>query len=276
MAKGGPDILYQMVFPSDAVGFDVAKFDEFIRSQGVQFVHWRAMRCPVGMVDPDDVRRPHPHHEDCSNGYIYTKAGTVTCGFLGNSKESRYEDYGRADGSTVNIVLPRFYDMPDGGCFGDQPVEVAPFDRLYLKEEAIVVPTWHTFAAHASGVDRLWFPAVSVTDLVDANGARYAQDIDFTLRQGQIHWVSQRRPGKGVVCSVRFRYRPFWYVRNLVHEVRVAQAEDDFGDRTLQRMPQGAVLQREYFFEKEQRDSQAKDPERRQQPQPADGGFGPR
>jgi hypothetical protein len=78
------------------------------------------------------------------------------------------------------------------------------------------------------------------------------------------------------VCSVHFSYRPFWYVKNLIHEVRVAQTEDEFGNRTVQRMPQSCVLQREYFFEKEQRDSQAADPEGRQKPGPGDGGFGPR
>lgn len=282
MAKGaGPDTIYQMVFPSDAVSFDAAKFDELIRSQGVEFVHWRAMRCPVGMIDPDDIRRPHPHHEDCSNGYLYTKAGLITCGFLANSKESHFQDFGRIDGSTVQVVLPRFYDMP-AGCSDDVRVELAPFDRMYLKEESVTVPTWHTFAASTTGVDRLWFPAVSVSELVDSNGNRYKQDVDFALRQGQVYWTGSRRPGvdpksgKGVVCSVRFNYRPFWYVKNLVHEVRVAQVEDDFGNRVLQRMPQSAMLQREYHFEKEQRDAQAKDPERRQQSQPADGQFGPR
>lgn len=282
MAKQGPDTVYQMVFPSDAVSFDAAKFDELIRSQGVEFVHHRAMRCPVGMTDPDDIRRPHPHHEDCSNGFLYTLAGTVTCGFLGNSKESHFQDFGRVDGSTVQIVVPRFYDAAAGCPTGDVPVELAPFDRMYLKEDVTPVVTWHTFSASVTGVDRLWFPAIKVIDLVDANAQRYHQDVDFVLRQGQIHWTGTRRPGidpktnKGVVCSVRFTYKPFWYVKNLVHEVRVAQGEDDFGNRVLQRMPQSAMLQREYHFEKEQRDAQAKDPERRQQSQPADGQFGPR
>lgn len=278
MAKFGPDregSSYQLLFPKDAVGFDPEAFDDLLRNQGVQMVHWRAMKCPVGMTDPDDIRRPHDHHENCSNGFLYTKVGVVTVGFLGNSSDYRFIDAGRLDGSTVNIVLPRFYDDQP-----DLPVEVSSFDRMYLSEETITVVTWHTFAHHRTGIDRLLFPAVKVNDLVDSKGIRYHEGSDFQLKGGQIHW-GNRRPGtdadtgKGVVCSVHFSYRPFWYVKNLVHEVRVAQTEDEFGDRKVQRMPQSCVLQREYFFEKEQADSQTPSSDRKK-PGPGDGGFGPR
>src|SRR5688572_17413775 len=270
-----PETIYGLVFPSDAVSFDVEKFDEFIRSQGVQLVHFRAMPCPVGLSDPDDMRQSHDHHQDCSNGHIYTKAGVITTGFLGNSADLRFQDMGRMDGSTVNIVIPRFYD--------DKPnerVEVSELDRMYLQEEGITVTTFYRFAAHSSGVDRLIFPVVRVVDLMDSHGKRYKEGVHFEVSGGELRWFQNQGPGvdpatgKGTVCAIRFAYRPFWYVKSLVHEVRVCQAEDEFGERVVQRMPQQAVLQREYQFQKEQNDSQVISPEKRKKPGPDDGGFG--
>ncbi len=268
---------FQFNFPNDTVGFDAEAFDHFIRSQGVQFVHWRAMRCPIGLTDPDDVRIAHEHHENCSNGFLYTLSGTVTCLFLGNSSSFKFTDPGRQDGSTVSVTIPRFYD--DGEHL---PVSFAPFDRLYLKELTVPVDTWHTFSAHASGTDRLMFPALKVYDLVDARGNYYKQGVDFDIVKGQLVWRTGKSPGidpktrKGVVCSVRFSYQSFWYVKSLSHEVRIAQTEDEYGNRSVQRMPQAAVLQREMHFQKEYADSQAQNPDNRQHPGPPVSSFGPR
>jgi hypothetical protein len=284
MPKPTPDTLYQLQFASDAVSFDAAKFDEFIRSNGVTLLHWRAMRCPVGMTDPDDIRRPHDHHENCSNGMVYTLAGKVTVGFMNNSSDLRFIDAGRLDGSTVTVVLPRFYD--------DKPevrVEIDSFDRMYLPlddSQDVTVTTKQTFAANASGVDKLHFPIVRVQELMDADGKRYVDGVDFEVRDGQIRWGS-RRPGldaklqKGKVCSARYSYRPYWYVKSLIHEVRLATVTDEFTmERRTEQMPQAAVLQREFFFEKEQRDQQAppasNPPVAAQQSAPGDGIFGPR
>jgi hypothetical protein len=278
MAKGPTDS-YPMVFPAQAVSFDPEAFDGLIRNQGVQMLHFRSMRCPVGMTDPDDVmRRPHEHHADCSNGFIYTASGTITASFLGNGKDSHFNDYGRVDGSSAQITFPRTYD--------DKPttrVEMCQFDRLYLKEESITVVNWHTYAAHVTGIDRLQFPVVHVFDLMDAHGKRYTQGLDFEVRGGQIHWLDGVGPGidpvtkKGVVCSARYSYRPFWYIERMLHEVRVAQVEDEWGNRSLERMNQQAAVKREVWFEKEQRDAEAPTPNSpRQKPEPASGTFGPR
>jgi hypothetical protein len=278
MAKRTSTDSFPMQFPSQAVSFDPNAFDEAIQNHGVEMVHFIAMRCPVGMTDPDDImRRPHEHHEGCSNGFVYTRAGVVTCLFLGNTKDSQYQDYGRLDGSTVSATFQRHYDDKP-----DKPIKMCQYDRLFLKEEVGTVEDWHTFAASLTGVNRLQFPAVEVELLMDANGKRYTPGLDFSVREGNIHWVNggpgiDPKTGKGVVCSVRYSYRPFWYVARMEHEVRVAQVEDDYGDRAVERMPQQARLQRERWFEKEERDAEAKNPNSpRQKPGPADGSFGPR
>jgi hypothetical protein len=291
MSKYKPEVNFPFQFPDQAVSFDAEAFDDLIRSQGVEMVHFRAMRCPIGMIDPDDIRRPHEHHANCSNGFLYRESGVITVGWQGNSNDNRFIDAGRLDGSTVQVVVPRFYDCPV-----NKRAEWAQFDRVYLKEDSITVSNWETFAAHVTGYDRLQFPVVCVSDLIDSNGNDYIQGTDFVVENGQIKWTGQRRPGiepktgKGVVCTARYSYRPFWYVKTLMHEVRVAQIEDPTsGDRSVERMPQSLQLQREYFFEKEQRDKKAPPAtgspshgvtggpdSARQQHAPADGIFGPR
>jgi hypothetical protein len=276
--KRGQQEVYTTELPDVVVSFDVDAFDRAIRSQGVTFIHYRAMRCPVGMTDMYSPRRPHEDHSGCSNGFLYTKAGKFTCLFTGNGNQASVGEIGIQDGSTVSVTLPRHYDGTE------TPVYVAPFDRLYLDEENIVVVNWQLFQHDpGSAKDKLNFPAVTVQDLVDAQARRYEQP-DFEVRDGRINWLTGNRPGldpetgKGLVCSVRYTYRPYWYVRSLIHEVRVSQAENEYtGVREVKRMPQAIVLQREYIFEKEDRDERAQNPDSPRQVKAPDGPrFGPR
>lgn len=278
MAKEKPAQVYTTELPHAAISFDVDAFDHALRSHGVTFVHFRAMRCPVGMIDEHDIRRPHEDHSGCSNGFLYTKAGEITCLFTGNSNSPMQSDMGIADGSTVSVTLPRYYDA------STVPVYIAPFDRLYLAEENIVVVNWQLFKHSLTTPDKLNFPVVTVQDLVDSKNQRYQPPDDFEVREGRIGWLSNNRPGldpetgNGLVCSIRYTYRPYWYVKSLVHEVRVSQAPNQItGTREVKRMPQAVVLQREYVFEKEDRDEKAVDPlSPRQVKAPPGPSYGPR
>ena len=272
-----------MLLPNETVQFDAEAFDTFIKTHGVQFVLHKTLRCPIGMIDPDDIRRPHPHHANCVGGFLLMKAGVVTCTFTANNKENHYLDVGKIDGSTTTVTLPRFFDE---SCDGnpDKRVEVAVYDRLYFKDESMTVPTWETTQAHLTGHDRLLFPVVCVEYLVDSNGTNYYQDTDFTIQNGQIVWTGTNRPGidpksqKGVVYSVRYRYRPYYYVKQILHEIRLIQSEDEFtGERSVKRMPVQCVLAREIFFEKEMKDLEAPHPDSpRQHVGPSSGIFGSR
>lgn len=259
--------------PDAAVNFNGPQFDNAIREHGVTFVHWRAMACPVGMIDEHDVRRPHEDHSGCSNGFLYTLAGEITCLFTGNGTSSTFGEMGILDSSSVAITIPTTYDGTS------QPVHIAPFDRLFLREESIVVPDWQRF--RTNGIkDKLRFPVVTIDDLVDSNFVYY-KSCDFSLEQGQVVWGDKRpgidpKSGRGLICSVRFTYRPYWYLKSMTHEVRVTQGNDPItGARVVQRMPQAAMLQREYVFEKNDRDELA--PDKARQVAPPDGPrFGPR
>jgi hypothetical protein len=257
--------------PSQSVSFDVEAFNENVRAQGVKLLHYKAMRCPVGMITAgDDNRRPHEDHAGCSNGFLYHEAGTITAMFTANSNSMRMNDVGYTDGSSVSVTFPSTYDNQE------TPFYVAPFDRFYLAESNIAVPTWQTFQCHQSGMDRTRFPIEEVEYLMDSFGRTYQYGTDFDVSNGQIKWLTANRPGidmdtgKGIICSVRYLYRPFWYCARMLHEVRIHQTEEG-----LFRMPQSAVLNREYLYLNEEQDDTVKEADSlRQMPAPDDGGWG--
>lgn len=282
MAGGGrkPDSKYQFSFPSQSISFDPDAFNEFLNLQGVRLVHYKSLRCPVGLTDVDDNRRPHDDHSGCSNGFIYYKAGVVTAGMQGNGNQQHSSDMGLMESSYITATLPQYYDETE------DPIVVAPFDRFFLEEQEhdarIVVPTWHLQVCSQSRLDKLYFPAVSVEKLVDFRGVEYFENIDFCIENGLIKWTANNWPGyqtdtgRGAVYSIRYNYRPYWYVSRILHEIRVAQV-DTIDGRLIKRMPQQILLAREYTFTNESADPNAKDSNSlRQTPSPADGGFGPR
>ena len=257
------------------VHLDPGAVDDFVNAHGITLVHWKSMRCPIGLKSRTDVRRTDEDHSGCSNGFIYTLAGKFFASFGGNNSKLTQYDPGLLTGATVTITPPRFYlDKPD------KSVLLLPFDRLYLEEESIVVHQWELFEAHEMGVDKFRFPIVEVIDLVDNLGRRYDNN-DFRVQDGKLFWSGTNRPGvdadtgKGRVCVVRYSYRPFFYVQTLLHEIRVATVEALDGSMQVVRMPQSALLQREFFFEKSANDPAAP-PSNRQGFGPPDGGFSAR
>lgn len=280
MAGGGrrPTNNNPIDLPSAQVSFDPDAFNEFLNVQGVRLVHHKALRCPVGMTDVDDNRRPHEDHSGCSNGYIYYKAGIVTAGMQGNGNQQVSNDVGFIENSFITASFPQYYDGTT------EQVTIAPYDRFFLHEEEedsrILVPTWHLQIAHQSRLDKLYYPAVKVEKLVDFRGTEYHEGKDFCIENGLVKWLTENWPGyqpdvkRGAIYSIRYHYRPYWYCARLLHEIRVAQVESLAG-RALMRMPQQILLAREYTFTNEEADSKAPDSNSlRQTPSPIDGGWG--
>lgn len=273
MAKKQPDSNVDFAGGAHAtVSFDADAFDIAIRSQGVILEHWRAVKCPVGLGDRFDIRHTHKDGSNCSNGFFYIKAGIVTALFTGNSNRMDQQDYGVLDAANVNCTFARTYD----DC--DEPIDLMPNDRIYLAQEEILVPHRQLVQSHETGRDRLDFLAVKVVSIVDSDGHVHGPD-DYDIVNGQIVWKNGGLPydpeeKKGMVYSIRFQYRPYWYVKHLPHQIRVAQVQTEEG-RTITRMPQQAALQREYVFEKVEKDSTDPDDPRTVQG-PGDDSFGPR
>lgn len=272
---------YKQAFdlPRTAIDFDEEAFQAMIHSQGVQLVHYAAQPCPVGKVDLGDNRRPHDDHEGCSNGYIYTKMGTVSALFTNQGNTQSLRELGYVDGASVVVTFPLGYD--------DVDTEFAPaqFDRFYLKEEAIVEPMWEYVRNHETGMERLSFPAVRfLLPIVDWRGEKYIQGVDFTIdANGQVVWGA-RRPvpdldhDKGAVLSLRYMYRPYWLLARKMHDIRISLKEDFMSnDRKLIRMPVEALLNREFLYLNQSQDPEAVSGDKtRQGNGPDDGGFGPR
>lgn len=268
MADTGGDAAFQLVEPRRQVLFDLEAFDRAIRAHGARVQHHRAMRCPGGMASPGDYRRPHPDHLGCSGGYLFDPAGTCHILFTGNSTSQRSQDPGLVHASAGSATFTTSYE--EGG-----QVCVAQYDRLYLLDAAVSVETWELFQRSADGGDdRLQYPAEEVVRLRSAAGSAYTLG-DFRLVGGRLSWGA-RQPQPGEVCSVRYRYRPYWYVQHVPHELRFATVRTQEG-LELRAVNQMAYLQREYFFHTEDRDREAPDPRsRRQAPPPEAPQFGPR
>jgi hypothetical protein len=261
-----------MVIPPDqAVSFDVAAFDDLVRNHGARLVHFRAMRCPVGMTDRYDARRPHDDHSGCSNGFIYARGGVITCSFLSNSKDTRLTDLGLLGDAVVQMTIPRFYDDNQ-----EVEVDVAPFDRLYLEEEKLVVPHWQLVEANQSGTDKLSYPVESVTDIVDNKGHKYGVK-DYAIVDHKIKWVGAApgidpESGKGRIYSIRYNYRPYWYVDRMIHQIRFCLVDNSVtGTRDMFRLPQAVLAKREFLYENQDNDPSSTDPDKsRQVPAPRD------
>jgi hypothetical protein len=257
-------------FPiATSVSFDLQAFLDGISAHGIRFIHYRAMVNPIGLIEKYDSRRPNPGGPSVINGMYYTKAGTVTALCIGNTKETKASDNGIVDSSTAQFTPLTEYEDTNGRVF------LAPYDRLYLEEESVLVSRHELVEASPTGTDRPKFPAVKILDCVDSSGIVYHQCQDFDVDiQGCIIWKGTKRPGqevntgKGVVYGIRYVYRPYWYVFRLIHEIRMIQQEDPItGIRSVVQAPQSALVQREYFFESEAADSGTRGAEEA----PADG-----
>jgi hypothetical protein len=186
----------------------------------------------------------------------YNRGGVVTALCLSNTKETKASDGGIVDSSTAQFTpLSEYQDT-------GKRVFLAPYDRLVLEEETVLVTRHELIEASPLGIDRPKFNVVEVSDCIDSKGIQYFQGEDFDVSpDGLIIWKN-RRPGqeidtgKGVVYSVRYVYRPCWYVVRLIHEIRMFQSEDFMtGNRTMKQAPQSALVQREFVFESESPDS---------------------
>lgn len=264
-ARETGDTIYNLL-PQEAVTLDVVAFDDLVHTKGVRFVHHRAIPCPIGLTDENDIHRVHADHSGCNNGFIYRAIGRVTAVFTANATDPKKTDEGYYDGSTVVVTFPRFYDDPAG-----KRIYVRPIDRLYLEEEDLLVAIWDkTHRRNDDLPDRVEFPIVQVEHLIDSTGAFWVQGQDFEISAGNIVWSPGRGPTPGTVYSAWYLYRPYWYVDRLVHEVRVTPVPDvmDANLVATERLAYGAVLHREYVYRNQQNDEQAPDNKGRKQRAP--------
>lgn len=247
----------QIEFDDRSVLFDAGAFDRAISSHGCKLVHWISQPCPGGKISKYDVRRPGHCHLGCSNGMVYTRAGCVKSLFINSGNKQDQYDTGIIDGTRVTVTTPRTYDD------SDDELHVVPYDRFYLDEEALIVPHTQLVEYHIAGHDRLSFPVVKVVSIIDSKGIKYCPE-DCTIEDGQIVWGS-KNPGydpvlqMGTIYSIRYLYRPYFYVENVLHQTRSITVDTGLEVKNV-RGPQEFTLVREKVAEKEEKDEQAPDP----------------
>lgn len=265
----------QIEIPFDPLNFDIDAFDQFVRSIGVKLIHFKAIRCPIGMVELTSSRAPHGAHAGCSNGFIYKQAGEVTASFMGNSASSTLKDQGSVDGSRVSTTFPRYYDNTE------EQIYVQLFDRFYIQDLVVAVPNTQLVEAHATGIDKLTYNPVKVESIIDANGHEYFEG-DYIIQDNYIKWVGKRPPfdariNLGTIYSIRYLYTPYFYVDRLVHEVRIAHKKDFMtGERVPDRIPYAAILSREYYQHIDEPSDNLKTNPNREMFKPSDSIFGAR
>lgn len=247
--------------------FDTLAFQDAIYAHGVEFRHERAMPDPGGLVDPSDIRRPGGPTPGGANGMVYTTAGCFRALFTGNSKELRSSEGGVIDAGTASLTPWTFYEGTENRVY------LHPLDRLYLKEESVLVTVHQLVKTHESGVDRLNFPATEIQDVRDSNGVTWGPGT-YKICGGHLEWTTGR---PSAVYAVRYLYRPHWYVDRLQHQIRVVQGENPLtGERIMVRMPENAIIKREYIYLNQTPDTVTGKESPRDQPAPGDGTWGPR
>ena len=262
--------------------FDKEAFDNLIRGQGVNVVHYRALPDPSGMASIGDVHAVQSKR-DSSDGFLYKEAGTMHIWFSANTSDWQVEVEGLAKHDAAVITLPMVYeDDPE------KEVLASAYDRFYLKDVEVRVVAFQYLEASSTGIDKLQYPATFVEYLIDADGKEYQQDVDFVLTipndkgedGGLIRWVSQNRPGfndktlRGTVFAVRYRYTPYFVVARMMHEIRVSQITDFTNfERKVTRMPFQALVYRENVLSDQNNDPQRSRADQRFQDAPPVGGV---
>lgn len=235
--------------------------DELVKNLGIKLVHYKCVPSPLGQFEKGAYRRGEMEGIDnvlkngvLSNGFIYKKAGCFIGTLLGNSEQTKFaENAGIIDPSQVRLVLPRFYE-------DNARIYLSPGDRIYLADEDadVLVATFEKAEFnHEGGIDVLVFPVKEVEYLIDSQGIEYVCGQDFEIdNMGRIVWkAGGRNPGidpqtgRGRVYSIRYRYIAFFYVYQLLNEIRLTNVTQG-NIRKPERMAYHALLVREYVFHK--------------------------
>lgn len=247
--------------PQVQESFDLNRLDGFVKSLGVDFIHYRAIPSPIGQNDRGDLRRNDGVDTITSNGMIYRYAGRFTATMTDNSREQKRSPSGVLDPSEARLVMTRFYKK-EGDVDGNR-IYLAPGDRLYLAD-----PDADTKVATSQKMDyeesidnEALYPIISLLDkIIDSRNIEYVEGVDFIVTvEGRIRWLAGgKNPGidpltrKGRVYSIVYLYKAFYYVTVLPKEVRVTNVTTN-GVRSPERMPMHAIIVREYIFHNQNR-----------------------
>jgi len=254
--KTGPGQHLPIVHPPHHISFDLGAFDRLIASQGVRVRHLKAIPDPRALVSQGDYRRNENVAD--TDGNIYKDAGFFTTTFLANDKTPDMLVEGELDASQAVMSPPRFYDSDP-----QKRVTIDLWDRFEIMDIELLVTAKHLMTTTKTGYDRLRWPAKTVEYLIGSDGYEYKEGTHFQLKNGNIKWISQKRPqwnletGIGEAYSIRYLYVPYFVVRRFIHEIRVAQVTNpQTQQRYVERLPYQVQVARENIFRDKMRPSE--------------------
>jgi len=221
--------------------------EQFINDKGIVLEHWAAIPSTIGQKDRGDYRRPDSLDTISENGYIYKKIGEFSGVIVGNHKKNTFQEGGIFDNSTARLILPKFYVN------SEKEILLLPGDRLYAKNIELKVANYQKMQFDPKRSDILQFPAKNIVFLRDSKNIEYFYKKDFTINEnGNILWKKEGNnpgtdpeTGKGRLYGIRYTYLAFWYVQQLLNEIRVTNTSDS---SQPSRLPYHAVIQREYVY----------------------------
>lgn len=233
-------------FPSMAPGtlpdpsWNAVHFNEMIKNRGILFTHSKAIPCPNVQDVESMIHVNHCTHPDCWNGMLYVQPKKAWGYFNNDQLNKLFEVQGEYNENIAVITMSAVYE--DG-----EECDLAPFDWLVADEYSKRV--YELVESSPSGIDRLKYPALEVHTLRTHN-REFIKDVDFTIDQGRIRWISNNRPSynqslnRGEVYTIGYYIRPSYYVHHVMKEVRASQLLESTGEKIAIRFPQHIMVTR--------------------------------
>lgn len=245
--------------PFDATFGDKGIFDVYTNAKGIRFFHFAAIPDPLHNKSLGDIRTSYNQEEDYQfdtanrhreNGFIYYLKGVVKGIFTGNNKNQTQLASGLYGASGATVSISRHYE--DG-----KKVHMTEYDKLIPCDATRenYSTNWEKFTHNPTGVDRLQFKALEVDTLIDADGRLYVQGEHFQVVNGNIQWIqgqewpgTEQMVGRGKICSVRYTYKPYYYVKMVYHDVRLIPVLDPLQQPTVEAAPLLVSVQADWVF----------------------------
>lgn len=224
-------------------------FDQLLKNRGIRFLHHIAAPCPN--MKSINANNHDPNCPFCDDSQIIHLSPKEIWGvFTSNSLEKMYEIQGVWEIGNAVVTLPTEYPTGEQADFNTFDWLVCPDFEIRLSDIKEYDPNQH------AGIE-LRYPVVKVESMMSVrNGVmyNYKEDVDYTLVNGDIQWISGKEPyydeiaQVGEVISILYTANPVYSVLNIMHELRVTQEYDiATGQKIAKRMPQQILVRREFL-----------------------------
>lgn len=239
------NVLMDFNSPWSAIVNSTEASNMFIAGLGIVFNHYIAIPNVVGENLLGDIRRTFGEESKnqfgfdqqfdfIENGYLYKYAGQVWGIFQGNNKSFKELTAGLYSSSGAMITFNRYYRGTD------KYVGFAEFDKLIpcISGKQFYSVNFQKLHSSMTGLTRLQFPACQIDFVIDSDGNIYEEVKHYVLEHGNIKWVSggpgvNFTTGKSKLISVRYRYKPTFYVNYMGHDIRISPTFDEMGNVDL-------------------------------------------